>query len=109
MSEAYDRGKLAELFGNDPETLAEIEREFLDTAWDAQREIEATDDLGAIARAAHRLKGVSGMIGAAALHQVAEAVEHAAKVQDLTTVRRMHQSFRHEIQRVADQARLAIE
>ena len=107
MSEAYDRGKLAELFGNDPETLAEIEREFLDTTWDAQREIEATDDLGAIARAAHRLKGASGMIGAATLHRIAEAVVHAAKAQDLTTVRQMHQIFRHEVQRVADQARLA--
>jgi HPt (histidine-containing phosphotransfer) domain-containing protein len=109
MSEAYDRGKLAELFGNDPETLAEVEREFLDTARDAEREIEATDDLAAIARAAHRLKGASGMIGASALHRIAEAVEHAAKAQDLMTVRQMHQIFRHEVQRVANQAGLSIQ
>lgn len=109
MSEAYDRGKLAELFGNDPETLAEVEREFLDTARDAEREIEATDDLAAIARAAHRLKGASGMIGAATLHRIAEAVEHAAKAQDLATVRRMHRIFRDEVQRVADQAGLSIQ
>ena len=66
MSAAYDRDRLVELFGDDPETLAEVEREFFETARDAEREIAATDDLAAIARAAHRLKGASGMIGAAA-------------------------------------------
>jgi HPt (histidine-containing phosphotransfer) domain-containing protein len=109
MSEAYDRARLVELFGDDPATLAEVEREFLDTARDAEREIEATDDLAAIARAAHRLKGASGMIGAAALRQIADAVERAAKARDLTTVRRMHDVFRHEVQRVADQVGLAVE
>ena len=67
MSSAYDRDKLVELFGDDPHTLAEVEREFLDTARVAEREITGTDDLAAIARVAHRLKGASGMIGAAAL------------------------------------------
>ena len=43
MSAAYDRDKLVELFGNDP-TLAEVEREFFDTAREAAREIAATDD-----------------------------------------------------------------
>ena len=109
MSEAYDRGRLVELFGEDPEALAEVEREFLDTAREATREIEGTEDPATIARAAHRLKGASGMIGAVALHQIAEAVEQAARAHDLTTVRRMHDVFRHEVQRVADQAGLAIE
>jgi HPt (histidine-containing phosphotransfer) domain-containing protein len=107
MSEAYDRDKLVELFGNDPATLAEVEREFLDTARGAEREIAATDDLATIARAAHRLKGASGMIGAAALRQIAEAVERAAKAHDLPSVRRMHDVFRDEVERVADQAGLA--
>jgi HPt (histidine-containing phosphotransfer) domain-containing protein len=106
MSEAYDRDKLVELFGNDPAILAEVEREFLDTARDAEREIAATDDLATIARAAHRLKGASGMIGAAALRQIAEAVERAAKAHDLPSVRRMHDVFRDEVERVADQAGL---
>jgi HPt (histidine-containing phosphotransfer) domain-containing protein len=107
MSEAYDRDKLVELFGNDPAILAEVEREFLDTARGAEREIAATDDLATIARAAHRLKGASGMIGAAALRQIAEAVERAAKAHDLPSVRRMHDVFRDEVERVADQAGLA--
>jgi HPt (histidine-containing phosphotransfer) domain-containing protein len=107
MSEAYDRDKLVELFGNDPDILAEVEREFLDTARGAEREIAATDDLATIARAAHRLKGASGMIGAAALRQIAEAVERAAKAHDLPSVRRMHDVFRDEVERVADQAGLA--
>ncbi len=103
MNEAYDRARLVELFGDDPETLAEVEREFLDTACGAAREIEATEDLATIARAAHRLKGASGMIGAAALHQIAAAVEQAAKAQDLSAVRRIHDVFRHEVRRVAIQ------
>ena len=37
--QAYDRDKLVELFGDDPRTLAEVEREFLDTARDVAREI----------------------------------------------------------------------
>ena len=64
-NQAYDRDKLVELFGDDPRTLAEVEREFLDTAREAAREIKGTDDFIVIARAAHRLKGASGMIGAA--------------------------------------------
>ena len=86
MTMAYDRDKLVELFGDDPGTLAEVECEFLDTARTAEREIKGTDDFTAIARAAHRLKGASGMIGAAALRQIAEAVERAAKAEDLQTV-----------------------
>jgi HPt (histidine-containing phosphotransfer) domain-containing protein len=101
---AYDRDKLIELFGDDPGTLAEVEREFLDTAREAEREIKGTDDCRVIARAAHRLKGASGMIGAATLRQIAEAVERAAKAGDLTGVRRLHEMFGREVKRVAEQA-----
>ena len=109
MSDAYDREKLVELFGDDPATLAEVEREFFDTAREAEREISGTDDLATIARAAHRLKGASGMIGAEKLHQIAAAVERAAKASDLTTVRRMHGIFLQEVQHVADQAGLLVD
>jgi HPt (histidine-containing phosphotransfer) domain-containing protein len=101
---AYDRDKLVELFGDDPRTLAEVERAFFDTARVAEREIKGTDDLRIIARAAHRLKGASGMIGAAALRRIAEAVERAAKADDLTGVRRLHELFGREVLRVAEQA-----
>lgn len=107
MTQAYDRDKLVELFGDDPATLAEVEREFLDTARVAEREIRDTDDLVVIARAAHRLKGASGMIGAATLRQVAEAVERAAKADDLPSVRRLYDMFSNEVQRVARQAGVA--
>jgi len=106
---AYDRDKLVELFGDDPRTLAEVEREFLETAREAAREIKGTDDLTAIARAAHRLKGASGMIGALALRQIAEAVERAAKAEDLSTVRRLRELFDPEVHRVAEQAGIAVE
>ena len=106
MNQAYDRDKLVELFGDDPRTLAEVEREFLDTARDATREIKGTDDFTVIARAAHRLKGASGMIGAAALRQIAEAVERAAKAEDMPTVRRLRELFDPEVRRVAEQAGL---
>lgn len=109
MSAAYDRAKLVELFGSDPKTLAEVEREFFDTAQEAAREIAETDDLATIARAAHRLKGASGMIGAAPLHVIAETIERAAKASDLPGVRRLHESFRREVLRVAEQAGLPAE
>ena len=88
-NQAYDRDKLVELFGDDPRTLAEVEREFLDTA-----------------RVAERLKGASGVIGALALRQIAEAVERAAKAEDLSTVRRLRELFDPEVRRVAEQAGL---
>ncbi len=44
------------------------------------------------------------MIGAAALRQIAEAVERAAKVGDLATVRRLREMFAREVRRVAEQA-----
>ena len=109
MSLAYDRDRLVELFGTDAATLAAVEREFFDTARDAAREIAGTDDLDTIARAAHRLKGASGMIGAATLREIAEAVERAAKADDLAYVRQIHDRFCHEVLRVADQAGLQAE
>jgi HPt (histidine-containing phosphotransfer) domain-containing protein len=103
---AYDRERLVELFGDDPKTLAEVEHEFVKTARDAEREIAAADDLGVIGRAAHRVKGASGMIGAAALHKIAEALERAAKAGDLAGVRGLQMIFSQEVRRVADQAGL---
>ncbi|MDI1285939.1 MAG: Hpt domain-containing protein [Reyranella sp.] len=103
MSDAYDRDRLVELFGEDSCTLADVEREFLDTVHAAEREIAGTDDLVAIARVAHRLKGASGMIGADALRRIAEAVERAAKANDLPSVRRLHGMFSQEVHRVAEQ------
>lgn len=101
--DAYDRSKLVELFGDDKATLAEVEREFLDTARGAEEEILGTDDCDTIARAAHRIKGASGMIGAQALRQLAEAVEKAAKSYDLKAVRRLQADFSREVARVAAQ------
>ena len=90
---AYDRDRLVELFGDNPATIAEVEREFLDTARVAEKEIVNTTDVGAIARAAHRLKGASGMIGASTLHTIAAAVERAAKAGDLSGVRQLQEMF----------------
>ena len=103
---AYDRERLVELFRDDPKTLAQVEREFVETAREAEREIADTDDLAIIARAAHRVKGASGMIGAAALHQVAEALERTAKAGDQPGMRRLRTLFNQEVKRVAEQAGL---
>jgi HPt (histidine-containing phosphotransfer) domain-containing protein len=103
ITDAFDRTKLVELFGDDPKTLAEVEQEFLQTALGAEHEIAGSTDCDVIARAAHRLKGASGMIGAAALRQIAEALERAAKAEDLPSVRRMHDVFSQEVRRVAQQ------
>ena len=106
MSGAYDRAKLIELFGNDPAALADVEREFLETAQEAASEIAGSDDFAAIARAAHRLKGASGMIGAESLQRIAETVELAATARDLAGVRRLQADFEREVLRVAEQAAL---
>jgi len=100
---AYDHDRLVELFGDNPATLAEVEREFLETARVAEKEIVNTTDVGVIARAAHRLKGASGMIGSAALHGIAQAVERAAKANDLAGVRRLQETLSLEVERVARQ------
>jgi HPt (histidine-containing phosphotransfer) domain-containing protein len=100
---AFDRAKLVELFGDDPKTIAELEQEFLKTAREAEREIMGTADADVIARAAHRLKGASGMIGALALHMVSESVERTAKAGDMVGVRRLLEAFRTEVRRVARQ------
>lgn len=105
MSAAYDRDKLVELFGNDAATIAEVEREFFETVRDAAREIADSDDPVAISRAAHRVKGASGMIGAAALHRIAASVEQAAKSRDLVAVRRLQRDFEKEVSRVAEEVR----
>jgi HPt (histidine-containing phosphotransfer) domain-containing protein len=104
---AYDRERLIELFGNDPKTLAEVEREFVGTAREAEREMADTGDLAVVARAAHRVKGASGMIGARTLHKIAEALERAAKSGDQPGVRRLQTVFSQEVKRVAEQAGLA--
>ena len=44
------------------------------------------------------------MIGALALRQIAEAIERAAKAEDLSTVRRLRELFDPEVRRVAEQA-----
>jgi len=103
---AYDREKPDEPFGGDPATVAAVEREFFDTARDVAREIAGTEDLDTIARAAHRLKGASGMIGAAPLREIAEEVERAAKAHDLDLVRGLHDRFCGEVMNVARQAGL---
>ena len=103
MSQAYDRDRLVELFGDDCRTLADVEREFLDTVRTAEREITGTDDLVVVARVAHRLKGASGMIGADALSQVAEGVERAAKASDRHSLKRLHEALSEEVRRVAEQ------
>lgn len=107
MNKAYDRAKLAELFGDDPRTLADVEREFLETACAAEREIAGTDDLAAIARVAHRLKGASGMIGAVALSQVAEGIEKSAKAADRLNLKRLYCVLSEEVRRVGEQTDVA--
>ncbi|KAF0099410.1 MAG: hypothetical protein FD144_3749 [Rhodospirillaceae bacterium] len=104
MTPAYDRARLVELFGDDEATLAEIEREFLETARSVLTEIRAAEDLETIARAAHRLKGASGMIGAAALGRIADAVERAALAGDLPAVLGLDGALAQEVTKVAGQA-----
>jgi len=100
----FDRARLVELFGEDAETIAEIEREFIETVRAAEREISGAADLAGIARAAHRVKGASGMIGANDLHKVAEALERSAATGDRPGVRCLQTIFSEEVRRIAEHA-----
>jgi len=105
--QAYDRDKLVELFGDDPRTLAEVEREFLDTARVAERENHGHRRLEGDRPRRPPPEGRVGHDRAATLRQIAEALERAAKGDDLTGVRRLYGLFAQEVRRVAEQAGVA--
>ncbi len=81
---------LQEITGGDAAIMDDIVGEFAETARDMMTKLDlaldAGDVLGAM-RAAHTLKGSSGIIGAGLLHRVSLAVERSAATGDLVGAR----------------------
>jgi two-component system, NarL family, sensor histidine kinase EvgS len=96
---------LNQFTGGDEEVRREILREFLAAnAADAValREALAGEDVAAIARAAHRVKGASRMIGAQPFADVAERIEEAARTENRTAVRGCVTDFEREQARLVE-------
>lgn len=96
---------LNQFTGGDEELRREILREFLAAnAADAVvlRETLAGADVAAIARAAHRVKGASRMIGAQPFADVAERIEEAARTENRAAVRGCVTDFEREQARLVE-------
>jgi CheY-like chemotaxis protein/HPt (histidine-containing phosphotransfer) domain-containing protein len=96
---------LDQFTGGDEELRREILRDFLAAnAADAValREALAGEDVAAIARAAHRVKGASRMIGAQPFADVAERIEAAARTENRAAVRGCVTEFEREQARLVE-------
>ena len=58
------------------------------------------DDLPSMTRAAHRIKGASGLIGARALASVCDRIEDAARTGDLHAATQLRVQLDHELERL---------
>ncbi len=84
-SDLFDPHALAAMVGDDPATIAEVLRDFIEPAGRMAAEIRAAlagDDPAAAGRAAHKLKSSAKAVGAAALAGCCAELERAGKAGD---------------------------
>jgi len=84
-----DLSALTEIFGDDPETIAEILGEFLAPAWQTIADVEeavGTGDAGGIVAACHKLKSSSRAVGANALSDLCHLLERSGVANDWETI-----------------------
>jgi signal transduction histidine kinase/CheY-like chemotaxis protein/HPt (histidine-containing phosphotransfer) domain-containing protein len=98
-----DPAVLAEISGGDPGVEREIFAQFLpvneeDAA--ALTQALADNDIAAVVHFAHRIKGASNAIGAAALAKVCGRMEAAARAKDWSTVSANRERFEREAARL---------
>ncbi len=77
-----DTSVLEEMFGDDPDLIADVLNDFLDPAWETVEELESAvtaRDAQAVGMAAHKLKSSAKTIGAGTLHQLCLTLEEAGK------------------------------
>ncbi len=100
-----DRPMLRSWLGDDEATLRSLLMEFLNTARQNEREIEAalgSVEISAAVMPAHNLRGGALAVGAQALAQAAGAVEAAARISDGAACRDLLAPLARELQRAAD-------
>ncbi|HTW54300.1 MAG TPA: ATP-binding protein [Stellaceae bacterium] len=99
-----DRDKLAELSGGDERLEREILADFRQAADTDAAELTAAIDSAdqeQITRAAHRLKGASGMIGALPLAAICSRIETASRAGDAAAVAAEIAPLQREVERLA--------
>ena len=100
-----DRPMLRSWLGDDDATLRSLLMEFLNTARQNEREIEAalgSVEISAAVMPAHNLRGGALAVGAQALAQAAGAVEAAARIGDGAACRDLLAPLARELRRAAD-------
>ena len=100
-----DRPMLRSWLGDDEATLRSLLAEFLNTARQNEREIEAalgSDEITAAVMPSHNLRGGALAVGAHALAQAAGAMEAAARISDGARCRDLLAPLARELQRAAD-------
>jgi two-component system sensor histidine kinase/response regulator len=100
---AFDRTALLDRVEGDEELLAEIVRLFLDELPRALEELKVAgkvDDLKALARAAHKLRGVLGNLCAAPATAAAMKLEQSADGDDMSAARRALTVLAFELDRL---------
>ncbi len=80
-----DTSVLEEMFGDDPDLIADVLNDFLGPAWETVEELESAvtaRDAQAVGMAAHKLKSSAKTIGAGTLHELCLTLEAAGKEGD---------------------------
>lgn len=104
-----DRSALAEIFGDDEETISEILSDFVAPAWETIAEMEAgvnRQDAALVAAACHKLKSSSRSVGANALSDLCQRLEKAGSANDWAVINAEFpnlQSLMSEVEAYIDQ------
>ncbi|WP_018233458.1 PAS domain S-box protein [Thioalkalivibrio thiocyanodenitrificans] len=104
--DALDISVLERLVGDDPATIRDFLREYGETAERSAAALREAVDKGVpgeIAPVAHKLKSSSRSVGAIALGDLCEKLEHAGKRGDLTAVRRNMEDFETRFAKVIEE------
>jgi PAS domain S-box-containing protein len=105
MAPSIDGGALLADFGGNSALMAEVIRVFLS---DAPAQVEtlrtavAAGDAGAIAAAAHALKGSVGLFSKGAAYEAARTLEHAARAGELADLRNSYTRILDDLSRVTE-------
>ena len=100
-----DLARFNDLTAGDPEFAGDLATTFVASGNEQLAEISKaleTSDRGAIARAAHKLKGASADIHARPLAQLAARLETEAPNADLGQLQQVSEALRHEFNRAND-------
>jgi len=100
-----DWNKIEQAAGGDNEFALELADTFAQSSRQAIERIESAlvaNDVAAVQRAAHSIKGAAGSIGAATSRALAANLEDAAKTNDVAKAALLFTALKHEVRRAND-------